>query len=275
MEQPKKVINKEDIKQSLQATGLKAGALVKVHSGMKEIGWLEKGEDTVLEALLETIGPQGTLVMPTYTALDQLTPENCNEPFEQTRCPVWTGRIPVRFSRYPGVVRDRHPLWSNTYCGPLARELAEINEREIYGYGKEKVHWHMSMQGGSTMLLACSFKSCSAMYVPYDVLEFPHRRFIKQRQGISVERYLRLTPREQWDLINFQPDIAAKKAGFPKLARIAPFLRQAGVLREAPVGNSKIMHVALPDLYQVMFDHARKNPRFLFDDDPEAQNGKD
>ena len=44
--------------------GLRPGAIVMVHSSLGQIGWTEGGPVTAIEALLEVLGPDGTLVMP-------------------------------------------------------------------------------------------------------------------------------------------------------------------------------------------------------------------
>ena len=44
--------------------GVRPGAVVMVHSSLREIGWTIGGPVTVIRALLEVLGSEGTLVMP-------------------------------------------------------------------------------------------------------------------------------------------------------------------------------------------------------------------
>lgn len=254
------MITQTDVSAALRAAGLREGALVFVHAAMKPLGWLERGPDTVIDGLLDVLGPKGTLVMPTFTWPD--FPGTFEVPVVQENSPIWTGKIPARFAEYPGVKRDRHPAWSNAYHGPLSDELLEINEREVYGYGKNKIHWRIKELGGSTMLVGATFKSCSSMYVPLDILELPCRQIIKTRAGTSVEQYLQMTPQEQHRMHFFEnekPQAGAR----PQLLLIEEPLRQAGVLREVPLGNGSVKHVSLEDLYRVMFDGFEENSKFL------------
>jgi len=46
----------------LRALGLREGSAVMVHTRMSALGWVVGGSGTVVAALLEALGPQGTLV---------------------------------------------------------------------------------------------------------------------------------------------------------------------------------------------------------------------
>ena len=58
------MVNKDEIKKALSAAGLKAGDSAIVHSSLKAFGQVENGADTVVDALIEIAGPEGTLVLP-------------------------------------------------------------------------------------------------------------------------------------------------------------------------------------------------------------------
>ena len=56
-------INKETVKKELKKLGLKKGDVVFVHSALSAIGKVEGGPDAVIDAILETVGPKGTVAM--------------------------------------------------------------------------------------------------------------------------------------------------------------------------------------------------------------------
>lgn len=62
-----KTIYKEDIVQGLTELGLKRGDVVIVHTSLKSIGYVCGGAQTVIEALIEVVTSEGTIVMPTQS----------------------------------------------------------------------------------------------------------------------------------------------------------------------------------------------------------------
>ena len=60
-------VTKDDISQGLVDLGLKAGDLLMVHSSLSSIGFVERGPETIVDCLLDVVGSEGTLVVPTFT----------------------------------------------------------------------------------------------------------------------------------------------------------------------------------------------------------------
>src|SRR5689334_2343875 len=56
----------QEIVLGLQQLGLRRGAAVEVHSSLSAFGWVEGGAPTVIQALIDVLGPDGTLIMSAY-----------------------------------------------------------------------------------------------------------------------------------------------------------------------------------------------------------------
>jgi aminoglycoside N3'-acetyltransferase len=72
-------VRKEDIKKGLTRLGLKKADAVGVHSSLSSFGHVEGGADAVIDALIETVGEEGNIVMSTHSANlseDKRTPED-------------------------------------------------------------------------------------------------------------------------------------------------------------------------------------------------------
>ena len=67
---PHSKVTKDDIAGELVGLGVPRGGLLFVHSSLSAIGEVEGGADAVVDALLEALGPEGTLVVPTFTYAD-------------------------------------------------------------------------------------------------------------------------------------------------------------------------------------------------------------
>ena len=62
-----KPIRKEQIVFDLQLGGIQRGDVVMMHSALSSIGYVEGGADTVIDAVLEAIGPEGTFAVSTMS----------------------------------------------------------------------------------------------------------------------------------------------------------------------------------------------------------------
>src|ERR671937_347615 len=73
-------LSREAIVSDLRALGLEAGALVLVHSSLSSLGWVEGSAPTVIDALLEAVSPDGTVLVPTLTGTIQDGPHSRDIP---------------------------------------------------------------------------------------------------------------------------------------------------------------------------------------------------
>src|SRR4051794_21215953 len=60
-------LQRTDLVDGFRRVGLRAGQVVLVHSALRTFGEVEGGAETVVDALLDVVGPRGTLVVPTFT----------------------------------------------------------------------------------------------------------------------------------------------------------------------------------------------------------------
>ena len=61
-------LTRRSLARTLRACGLARGQVVLVHSSMSKLGWIVGGAEVVILALLDVIGQEGTLMMPTHTS---------------------------------------------------------------------------------------------------------------------------------------------------------------------------------------------------------------
>lgn len=153
------------------ALGLVPGMGVMVHSSLSKLGWTDGGPLTVIRALLEVVGEEGTLVMPAESpAIGE--PDN-TDIFDPATTPTAMGAIPEAFRQYPGTVRSFHPLVSVCANGPMAAEITKDHALPICegrGTPFEKLY-DLDMH---TLLLGVSFNRCTSLHYAESLT--PNRR---------------------------------------------------------------------------------------------------
>lgn len=108
----------------LRAAGIHAGDTLLVHSAMSKIGYLENGPETLVDALLEVLGPQGNLMMPTSpNASFQIEYARQNPVFDVLNSPSRLGSVTEYFRKLPGAKRSAHPTEPIAALGPDAQWL--------------------------------------------------------------------------------------------------------------------------------------------------------
>lgn len=125
----------------LRRLGMETGMTVLVHASLSRVGWIIGGTQTMIEALLETLGPSGTLMMPTHSSEwsepsrwrhPPVPPERFDAiraampPWDSERSATWAmGALAEAFRRWPGVARSRHPQTSFAALGPATGALLD------------------------------------------------------------------------------------------------------------------------------------------------------
>jgi aminoglycoside 3-N-acetyltransferase len=109
-----------------------------VHSSLKSLGYVEGGALAVIGALQDAVGPQGTLLLPTYYLPGGTLRAACAMPdyvFDPRRHGTHMGRLPEAFLASDAIHRSIHPTHSVSAWGRHAADLTEAHHRapSIFG----------------------------------------------------------------------------------------------------------------------------------------------
>lgn len=117
---------KEELIRGLVKLGVEKGDTLLVHSSLSSIGYVPGGAETMIDALLESVGEEGTVAVPTITGQIFDSPEYPPS-FSKDR-PCWTGVIPETFRKRGEAYRSKHPTHSVAAIGKNARKIVEGHE---------------------------------------------------------------------------------------------------------------------------------------------------
>lgn len=252
-------VSKENIKAGLKKLGLKRGDIVGVHSSLSSFGYVERGADTVIDALLEVVGEEGTLVMPTHSKnlLEvERTPEEkaIGVPwlykillYDPKETPCTTGTIPETFRKRKGVIRSAHPVFSVAAIGPKAKGIIEAGGKNVLD-GWEK----LLELDGYILLLGVGLKVCTAMHLAERRVQFPKHILekITPPQWL-VEKY----PAGEWEW-DFGP--------YPDFAKLEGPCLERGIMKTVKVGEATFRLVRLRELIELYVEYLEKDPDLFY-----------
>ena len=177
------VLSGQDLADDLRTLGVRAGQTLLVSASLRSIGWVDGGAGTVVGALLDVLGPDGTLVVPTGTSdnsdtsrvyLDRIagmTERQAAEfratmpAFDRDTTPsTGMGRIAEAVRTHPDAIRSSHPQSSFAALGRLAAELMQGHQLTCH-LGEESPLGNMYCLDASVLLLGVDFRSCTALHL--------------------------------------------------------------------------------------------------------------
>lgn len=139
IQETKEPATRSSLRQDLHDLGVRSGVTLLVHSSLRSLGWVCGGAQAVVEALIDSVGETGTLVMPTHTSdlsdpvfwVNPPVPTNWWPTIRETMPafdPLTTptrsmGRIVECFRTSAGVLRSQHPQSSFAALGPNADRI--------------------------------------------------------------------------------------------------------------------------------------------------------
>lgn len=146
----RKLVLKQDILQALEQAGVRSGQTIMVHTSLSSLGFVCGGPQIVIEALMEAVGDEGTIMMPTqsWKNLDPTDGVHWEEPeqwwqairdnwpaYDKRITPTNTmGAVAEMFRTWPGTVRSDHPARSVAAWGKHAAYLTENHDlSNIFG----------------------------------------------------------------------------------------------------------------------------------------------
>ena len=164
----------------LAALGVQPGMALMVHCALSRLGWVAGGPEAVIGALIDAVGPDGTLMMPAFTG-QVSDPADWRAPpvpadwqetvraemplYDPARTPSRDmGAVAELFRTWPGVKRSGHPQHSVAAWGRHAARLTESHPR-TFGFGDGAPLGRFYELGGHVLLLGVGHNRNTSLHL--------------------------------------------------------------------------------------------------------------
>lgn len=179
----------------LKSVGVREGDLLIVHSSFRSLGLTNDSATDVVRTLLEAVGAEGTLMMPTFTY--------CYagiwgmQPFDPDTTPSrFMGILPETLRSYPGALRSASPTFSVAAIGKHAKRLTECKEN-AGGLGQGSSYEDAYRLGARILLIGVGNNRNSMIHYAehasgLPIRDIPYREFwghsaLVMRNGEAIE----------------------------------------------------------------------------------------
>jgi aminoglycoside 3-N-acetyltransferase len=174
------LVTRDTVTAELRALGVEPGEILLVHSSLSSLGWVCGGAVAVVQALLDAVGPDGTIVVPTQTgdlsdpALWERPPvpeewwdriRATMPPYDPRLTPSrGVGVIPETLRTWPGALRSAHPQTSFAALGPRAAEILDGHAPDCR-LGERSPLARLERLHARVLLLGAGYDTCTCFHL--------------------------------------------------------------------------------------------------------------
>lgn len=171
---------KQELVDGLKKLGIKQGMMIEVHASMKSFGYIVGGAQTLVDALIECIGYNGTLLMPLHFrdntepsswSSPQVEPEMIGKVRQSLPLPnkkesetYQLGKVVENLRRRDGVVFSEHPNTAYVAWGKYAKLLCNHHSLH-FALSSESPCARLNELRGSILLLGVDYDKATAMHL--------------------------------------------------------------------------------------------------------------
>lgn len=175
-----KIFGKKELCEQFRALGITEGMVLEVHSSLKSLGYVIGGAQTVVDALIETVGFDGTIVMPIQDSSNTEPAFWENPPLRRD---LWErirketpdfkpdesdiiamGRIAENLNRRPGSYRSYHPNCAFVAYGKYAKLITHSQSLD-YALGEQSPLGALYQLPAYILLIGVGYENCTALHL--------------------------------------------------------------------------------------------------------------
>jgi aminoglycoside 3-N-acetyltransferase len=192
---------RQSIGKDLRTLGLNEGMTVLVHSSLSSIGWVNGGAIAVIQALMDVVTKQGTIVM-TSQSVELSDPSEWHYPpvpeewwnviresmpaynVDYTPTTTGLGKLVEVFRSYPEVIRSSHPNYSFTAWGKDKNEILHQHSLD-FGLGEQSPLGKLYTRNSYVLLIGADFDSNTCFHLAE--YRIPNQKILCKGAPLMVE----------------------------------------------------------------------------------------
>jgi aminoglycoside 3-N-acetyltransferase len=233
-----------------------------LHSSLKSLGYVEGGASSVIKALQDAVGPEGTLLVPTYYLPAGTVKATCELEgyvFDPRSHGTNMGRLPEAFLAEAATHRSVHPTHSVSAWGRHAQYLTEAHHLapSIFGEGSPWQRF-VGIDGAKVLGLGISMGPVTFYHVLEDAMGERFPEPIWEQGTYRLPCLDRDGKRWEVPVRPFAPAVAARRIDYAAREDLRDYFRaefeRAGLRVNGKVGEAQSWFIPA----RAFFDHLER-----------------
>jgi len=263
-------ISLQTIEAGLTELGLKKGDVVLVHSDLRTLGTARDlvklpncGADLVIDAFLETVGPEGLVVFPVFTkAFEEGQPGPSGDVYDPKSTRSRVGSITDIFWRREAAVRSLQPTHPVAAIGDRAEEFcgapADQSTFDRRGPWGKMYDWN-----GYVCWFGTDNRTNTTVHAVEDWMDMPYMvdayALVRGPDGQPVRTKVTKSP-------------AGPRDFYRKDSKAAKVLEASGIIKATQIGRAKVSLMKVRELHAVLREAILKDPCLLLKEETEGDD---
>ena len=236
-------VSRAEMIEGFRSLGLKEGQVALVHSAMRTFGYVDGGAETIVDALLEVLGPDGTLVVPTFTFVHEVEADPVIDPRHDRS---GMGAITEAARRHCNAMRSTAYRHSVAAIGSRASVITDTDPA-LSPFDLRSSFGVMTALDTNVVLCGVTYSSSTSHHFAEWVCEVPYRESITRNVKLrrSDDAIVELTTVDYHPRSEGGSYYGSRSPDFHRLGRM---LEDAGKVSTTFIGNSAVRRFAMRDL---------------------------
>jgi len=215
------------IRSALAEAGVETGDAVLAHSSLSSFGRVDGGADAVIDALLDAVGREGTVMVPTHT-WDKINLDN--PVFDVRETPSCVGAITNVLRQRARARRSLHPTHSCAGIGPEIERYLAGHETDLTPCGPHSPYARLMEWGGKIAFLGTGLACNTTLHALEEYVCVPYL-FDGFHDLYSID----------YDGRRIHVPSMRHSSGLPRRFReLGPVMETAGIILRSKCGNASI-----------------------------------
>jgi aminoglycoside 3-N-acetyltransferase len=242
----------ENLVEGFRDLGVGEGDTLLVHSSYKSFGDVEGGPQTVIQALETALGPEGTLIMPTFNF-----DFNKGVPWDVRTTPSKMGVLTELVRQNPRARRVFHPFYSFAILGKHADMLGGLRYKS--SYERNSVFGRLRDLDGKIMVIGLSYTNSMTFFHHIEQMEGADYRFLKKFTGEVTDENGN-TYTDTFEMLVRDID----KGVITEVDPMGFLMEEKGIIKVRKIGEADVKLMKANEVYEFTAREMRRDPHLLY-----------